>query len=130
MTSSERFPDIEIYVLNTTLENIIDWLNTELSEVSQPIPQGTVVKLTAVYHGQTIPITVTPGAAGKKFTSVIFDSDATPWDTDLDCARAAYKHFESEIRCSASSWVEEEAEDAPELWWKVNDQGEKKINWH
>ncbi|WP_020406462.1 hypothetical protein [Hahella ganghwensis] len=129
MNIPERFPDIEIYILNTTLESILEWLGTQMSEVSSPIPQGAVLKLSAQFNNQNIPITITPEAAGKKFTSIIFDSDATPWATDLDCAQAAFTFFETEVRCSASSWVEDEAEDAPELWWKVNSQGEKKINW-
>ncbi len=129
MTHPERFPDIEIYVMNTSVEDILSWIGNTMTMIEPPKRQGAVIRLQGKLEQHLIPVTITPGAAGKKFTSIIFDSAETPWVSDIDCARAAFRYFGNEVRCSASGWVEEEAEDAPDMWWKINAEGEIKINW-
>jgi len=130
MTHPARFPDIEIYVMDISVESILNWISSYMNVTRSPKRQGGVIKLQGEIEPHIIPITITPGAAGKKFISIIFDSGETPWASDIDCAREAYKYFATEIRCSASGWVEEEKEDAPDLWWKINAEGEIKISWN
>ena len=59
------------------------------------------------------------------YTVAWFDSPATPWDTDLECARAAAAHLGCEVRCSTGGW---DADDA-ELWWCVRAEQVEQVTW-
>ncbi|MBU6949943.1 hypothetical protein [Hahella sp. HN01] len=129
MQNPPRYPDIEIYILDTNLPDICEWLKKHLTIKGAPLVEGNTHKIHTNYDGADIPVIVVEKASGKRFTSVWFDSSSTPWETDLDCARSAFSALNKEVRCSASGWIEEEEEDAPDLWWKINQHGEKQCNW-
>ncbi|TPE52840.1 hypothetical protein FJM67_07440 [Maribrevibacterium harenarium] len=121
-------PDIEIYLLSCPTPNIEAWL-TDLFGPLDAVPSTeTGIKFIAHYQGQHIPITILEQAAGKRFTSVWFDSEHTPWANDIECAEAAFASLGCEVRCNMASWEEDEELD-PDLWWRINKNGAGPYIW-
>lgn len=120
-----RHPDIEIYIAGAKAADVDGWLRARLDQVETTRQQGNRTDYRARIDSSEIPVMVMEKAAGR-FTSVWFDSAATPWARDLDCARDAAAYFEREIRCIASGWKEG---DDPDEWWSVSADGEQLISW-
>ncbi len=121
-------PDIEVYVKDITIEEILSWLDTVFSNVIRP---GALDKPSINLSCQTatdmIPLTVFVGAAGKLYTSLWFQSDKTPWATDLDCATQIASATDKEVRCSTGGW--KESSDTENQWWKVTKDGKTVVSW-
>ena len=119
--------DIEIYLLSCPTARIIEWLNHQFENVR--IETKGLHTQFWLYHGE-IPIqgAIVEQAAGKKFSSVWFNSAVTPWENDIECARAAFAFLATEVRCNAQSW-QESADDDPDLWWKINAHEEGHFIW-
>ncbi len=95
--------------------------------------QGTrgagVIKGFARFEGERLRISLYPGAFGKRFTSVVIEGPRVPWNSDLDCARSAWRAMDTEIRCSPGDWKEgEPVED--EKWWRLDHRGEQQVVWN
>jgi hypothetical protein len=73
-------------------------------------------------------VTWLPKAVGK-WHSLLLDSDSTPWETDLECARAAFAALGVEIRCAPGSWDEEESEEDADKWLRISADGVEEIVW-
>ena len=120
--------DIEIYALSCPTEKIIAWLE----ETFTPVQKNTISKLcskvTVDSNGNKIEITILEQAAGKRFTSIWFDSDKTPWENDMSCARQAFQSLNCEIRCNFQAWEEEGNQD-PDQWWRINAHEEGPFIW-
>ncbi len=125
-TPNDRHPDIEIYVHKRSLEQLCAWLGSVFDQIEATGSKGNSHRFTASNAGLSIPITVIEKAA-PGYTSIWFDSDATPWPHDLDCARQAQPQLDCEIRCIAAGWQEG---DEPDEWWSVSADGEQKIQWN
>lgn len=126
-------PDIEIYIKNTNADEIREWLSQQFQSISfdtlndEAIEQGRLIK-GSVKIDTDIPVVITPKAAGKAFTSVWFQSEKTPWQDDLNCAESFIAMHSREIRCSASSWTEEEGENE-EKWWCLEGEQKRLVRW-
>lgn len=121
-------PDIEIYLLSCPNEKIIAWLENHFSILEQKQLNAEMLALTISDGTNKIKVQILEQAAGKRFTSVWFDSNKTPWESDIDCARDAYKHLNCEIRCNAAGWQETGDED-PDQWWHINQYEEGLLIW-
>ena len=117
-----RHPDIEIYVKNASVESIRSWLEQCFGELPPFKKRGDSQHAKV----QGIPIVIVERAAGKEFTSIWFDSAATPWETDLDCAKEASKMLSCQVRCIGSGWEEQQD---PDEWWKVDGDEVTAILW-
>ncbi len=123
-------PDIEIYIRSVTLQAIEDWLKLCFDQV-QPSQPKAGKQARKVHHyrvsneGHAIAVMVVENATGA-FSSVLFESDRSPWRKDIDCARQAFAHFVKEVRCIASGWNDG---DEPDEWIAINDTGENTILW-
>lgn len=127
-----RQPDIEIYVRDTSVDALCDWLARKLGPVTAEPSRGTMAKFLVQADGVAIPVRITTGAVGKQWTSVWLDSPDTPWADDLACARDCYAMLGKEVRCAAGSWSESSSRDDDadaDLFIKVNGDGETKMNW-
>ncbi|WP_426417314.1 hypothetical protein [Aestuariirhabdus sp. LZHN29] len=120
-------PDIEIYIKGTSLNAIRQWLDASFDSIEEGQHKGNSYQFQAFHDGQGIPVMVVEKAAGKQFTSVWFDSSATPWNDDLSCARAAYQQLARPVRCNGGFW--EDGSDAVDSWMEVSDQGEQTVEW-
>jgi len=128
MTKTPRQDDIEIYIVNTSPEAIREWLQSCFDTVNLTISkQSQAMKGELSLRGQSILFTLYPKAQGKNITGLWFQSSHTPWPTDLDCAKAASKSLDTEVRCSKNNW--KEGEEAETLWWSIKGDQEKLITW-
>jgi hypothetical protein len=120
--------DIEIYTLSCPTEKIIAWLEEKFTLVKKSTPSKLCSKITVSSDGNDIEVTILEQAAGKRFTSIWFDSDKTPWEDDMTCARQVFKSLNCEVRCNFQGWEEEGNQD-PDQWWRINSDGEGPFIW-
>ena len=80
-----RQPDIEIYLKDAEHPAITTWLSGAIGPCSAWQQKGQTYQCVA----GNVPVTWLPRAVGK-WHSLLLDSDATPWNTDRECARAAF----------------------------------------
>ncbi|MBJ7538386.1 hypothetical protein [Marinomonas transparens] len=121
-------PDIEIYVLSCPTDKIIAWLEEEFTLISKGI-SSPCSKVIIRSNDDDIEVTILEQAAGKRFTSIWFDSDKTPWEDDISCAKRAFEVLNCEVRCNFQGW-EEESEQDPDQWWQINSYGEGPFIWN
>ena len=122
------YADIEIYLFDTELSEIIEWLEKRflllLPDTETP-GNSTTHHFFARTDSTTIKIVIVEKISGG-YTSISFQSAHTPWKTDLDCARDAFGHFQVEVRCCADSWSPEQN---PDEWLSICQEGESVIIW-
>lgn len=122
----ERYPDIEIYLANVSVDSIGQWLVTRLDAAPLEAAGKHKWRTTGHLDGQRIPVLLVERAADN-FTSLWFDSSATPWPRDADCARDASAALGCEVRCSLGGW---QPGDDPDRFWRVLPDGrEDAITW-
>jgi hypothetical protein len=119
-----RQPDIEIYLKDADQAAVTAWLEEALGPCSPWRQKGQTYKCEA----GAIPITWLPKAVGK-WHSLLLESDETPWEDDLACARAAHAALGVEVRCAPGGWQEDEGEDQADRWIKVSAEGVEEIIW-
>ncbi|WCN08464.1 hypothetical protein [Marinomonas mediterranea] len=120
--------DIEIYVLSCPTETIVEWLSQSFKVQSTTSESDTSLTLKLLHNNHIIPVTILEKAAGKRFTSIWFDSPNTPWKNDMECAKSAFEVLQSEVRCNFQGWQEAGEED-PDQWWRINANGEGPYIW-
>ncbi len=117
-------PDIEIYLKDAAPEQVQQWLQTQFTRCTPWQNRGKLLGCTC----DGITVTWFAKAVGS-WHCLLFDSDRTPWRTDLDCARAAHQALAVEIRCAPGSWQEEQGEAGADDWLKVDAAGVTPIVW-
>jgi hypothetical protein len=118
-----RQPDIEIYLKEASRESITQWLTQAVGSCTPWQARGQAFRCDA----GPLKVTWFPKAVGK-WHSLYIEGDNRPWDTDLDCARAAYAAIGVQVRCAPGGWEEEES-DENDRWLKVDHDGESEIIW-
>ena len=129
---SDRYPDIEIYIQQVKLPELVDWRTSRL-EVSSIEEKGksTVLMLMntndddIIANGTSMVCTIVPEAVKGNFTSVWITPNNTEWLTDRDFAREAHNHFQLETRCSTGSWDGSDEQG----WLRLTPDGESIVNW-
>ena len=119
-----RQPDIEIYLRDASQEAVTNWLGEAIAPCTAWQQKGQTYKC----HAGEIPVVWLPKAVGK-WHCLLLDSNATPWQDDLECARAAYQALAVEIRCAPGGWEEEEAIEVADRWISISERGEEEIVW-
>lgn len=118
--------DIEIYLPDTDPQAICQWLRTVFGRAPEPVnssDRNKVLRYRLAVDGVIIPLLlVTRGG----WTSVWFNSERTPWATDLDCARAAVAHLGGRARCTDGGWQEG---DDPDRFLEVTINGVETVIW-
>jgi len=127
MTESASIqPDVEIYAKLVDINNIIEWIKFYFS-IDERKTVGSTLKLKLTRDGSEMTCTIAENVAKGRYTSIWFDSSSTPWDTDEECAQAAYNYFQVEIRCSVSGWTSESEDSGG--WYRFTDSGKTIVNW-
>lgn len=119
--------DVEIYLHKHTPVQIIEWITSTFGhppETLSSATKGTVRLRIQNPNGTTIPVMLVQRGA---WHSVWFDSNQTPWATDLDCARAAVAALGGIARCSDGGWQEG---DDPDQFLEVSTEGVTTVIWH
>lgn len=122
--------DLEIYIRDLEAGAVFSWLNEQLEGLD--LNDGDVAKVVkgrGHYRGETLRISLYPGAFGKRFTCLLLEGDELPWSSDLDCARSAWQAMKTEIRCSPGDWKEGDPVEE-EKWWRLDDRGEQMVVWN
>ncbi len=119
-------PDIEIYVKRAELAQIQDWLK-QFFTIHESHPAGETQKLTLQYEQKSLCCTVFEKAAKGGYTSICFEPNHTPWETDEDCARQAFEFFDLETRCITGGWSNGEADQGG--WYRFTENGRSVVNW-
>ncbi len=118
--SEDSYPDIEIYVKQVDQDEIQAWLSEHFTNVTTESTASYAV----TYDDRISECLIVPDAARGGFASIWFKSNHTPWETDRDCARDAYRYFQREVRCSIGSWKADE-----DGWLRIDKNGETVIAW-
>lgn len=124
--SETPFPDIEIYLRDASAERVLEWLHQEFatSQMKTLREDHRVLQLELDTHDDTISVTLYFDAV-PGYIVVWFDTSATRWTTDLDCARAAALHLGCEVRCSVGGSEDIDSEQ----WWRVEGEQVDQIIW-
>lgn len=123
-----RQPDIEIYLREEHLDALTEWLDSQVGKL-QLKPWNELTRRGVLTLDDTpVAMMIVRKAAGK-WASIWFDSDRTPWETDLECAHAIQAGIGQEVRCSVGGWSEEQTDDNPDRWMKVTAEGESEFIW-
>ena len=135
----ERYPDIEIYLAKADHEGLNAWLNATLGAAPLKPAGKHKWRTYGQWDGARIAVLLVDNAADgfamqsadqvlfDGFASLWFDSDATPWPRDTDCARDAAYALGCEVRCSLGGW---QPGDDPDRFWQVFPDGrEGAIDW-
>lgn len=122
---TERFPDLEIYLMNASAAAVQQWLQQALGE---PLTVLSEQHWQCRYQGNDMDVFFN-AQAEKNFASLWFKQNRSPWLTDLECARAAHAALGMEIRCSDSGWQETEGEETAGGWIKLIRGEEKPFEW-
>jgi hypothetical protein len=120
-------PDIEIYLRDDHIQDLLGWLGSEVGTLNLTVPTG-LTQRGVLQAGSAIPLMIVRKAAGK-WASIWFDSPHTPWASDADCARAVHAALGQEVRCSVGGWTESDGEADADRWLKVNAEGESEFVW-
>jgi len=124
--TAPAYADIEIYLADVELIDITSWLKKRFLLL---LPESGVDSITqnflAKTETETIRIVIVERVVNG-YTSILFDSPYTPWETDLDCARDAFHHLQVEVRCCTGSWIPEQN---PDEWLSICQEGESVITW-
>lgn len=129
-----KTPDIEIYVKDADITQIVQWLSNNFSDTQLPaqaeqiFKKGKAIRASVSNDDAKTELIITPHAAGKAFCSIWFKNNITNWDNDESCALSLLNDAEVEIRCSVSGWTEEEEEQS-EQWLLLTRSERKLINW-
>lgn len=118
---SERFPDIEVYILKAEASEIYDWLTSVFSQV---IEQKSNAHST-LWLADNIEVLFTL-KSNKNFASIWFKTNETSWHSDLECGRALHTAIGKEVRCSNAAWQEG---DIGPAWTKLINGEEKDLDW-
>lgn len=122
--------DLEIYIRDLEAGTVSRWLESNVEQLKlDDSDVASVIKGTASFNNEHLNITLYPRAFGKRFTCLILEGGQLPWDSDLACARSAWKALETEIRCSPGAWKEGEPI-ADEKWWRLDSRGEQLVVWN
>lgn len=125
---TQAYTDIEIYLFDATLSDILNWLQDRFLSIlpdTETAGSSTTHHFFAQTETASIRIIIVEKVAGR-YTSILFDSPNTPWETDLDCARDAFRQLLVEVRCCVASWLPEQN---PDEWLSICGEGESVINW-
>ena len=123
---TERSPDIEIYLKRVPEEAVLEWLSLNF-EVNGTREKGATLHVDLVYGSEPVQCAIVREAARGGYCSVWFKENRTPWVNDEDCAKAAFSHFGTEIRCSKGGWEPGQADDS--AWLRITDKGVSEVNW-
>nr|WP_282448507.1 hypothetical protein [Marinobacter goseongensis] len=110
---------------------VSEWLSNHLDqlELADGLEDTKAIKGVGQYLKTAVTVSLYPGAFGKRFTCVVLEGESLPWNTDLECARSAWRAMDTEVRCSPGDWKEgEPVED--DKWWRLDSRGEQLVVWN
>ncbi|PCM43451.1 hypothetical protein [Marinobacter sp. ANT_B65] len=122
--------DLEIYIRDLEGGVVSRWLGNHISQLAlDDSDVSSIIKGSACFGEDRLKITLYPQAFGKRYTSLLIEGNRLPWNSDLECARSAWRALDTEVRCSSGEWKEDELPE-DERWWRLDDRGEQLVVWN
>lgn len=91
--------EVEIYVEESSLDDVLVWAESYFSAFSLKLTEKDMFIYEGVYQGIPIPITVQEVPDNPPCIGVWFNAESTPWGSNIECARDAYKSLGGSILC-------------------------------
>ena len=91
----QRQNDIEIYVLDCSMPQLLTWINAAAGPLGQAQDSGDAT----IYPSRIGPVVITPSTQQPPLVGVWFNTPDSPWPTDVDCARDATRSLGCIVRC-------------------------------
>lgn len=115
--------DIEIYIREPVLKRVLGWIKGVLGPLEE-LPVDKSQKGVRMYRAQEqqppIPIVVQTGIEGGPYVGIWFDSDKTPWESDVECAREAFAAFGLPVQCDPGPEYDNQDD-----FFRIDDAGEQ-----
>jgi len=125
-----RHPDLEIYIKNRSVEQVLDWISSQAERTETINSSPSSIQLTLTFPQGQLEAVLQQKVSGKAWSSLWLKTNNTPWITDLDCAKDAAKGMDTQIRCIKESWSEDsDASIEEEQWWRIENGECELINW-
>lgn len=115
--------DIEIYIREPVLKRVLGWIKSVLGPLEElPVDksQRGVRMFRTTEHQPPIPIIIHAGIEDGPYVGIWFDSDKTPWESDVACAREAYAAFGLPVQCDPGPEYEDQDD-----FFRIDAQGER-----
>lgn len=120
--------DIEIYIKACEISAISDWLSSCFVRLDTLKASKKSCLLEGHLNDKTCPISIMHRIDGD-FSCVWFKNLNTPWQTDIECARAAALALGNTVRCDAGGWNESQGLEKSEQFLEISAEGETVISW-
>lgn len=91
--------DVEIYIENPDIDTLIGWVENFLENPLTTQQDDDIITVVGNYQKAIIPVIIQLNIEDGPFVGVWFNSEEAPWKSDADCAREAFKFFDTTIQC-------------------------------
>ncbi|WP_237065866.1 hypothetical protein [Microbulbifer guangxiensis] len=115
-------PDVEIYINNIDEKSLLGWISSVLEEVVEVQRDDEMVILSGVFDKSIVPVIIQKNVENLDLTGVWFNSEITPWSSDLECAREAFYSLNKTVLCDPG-----EEYPSPTQFLEISENGEKLI---
>ncbi|MCA9314834.1 MAG: hypothetical protein KDB73_05035 [Planctomycetes bacterium] len=126
MDAVNRQADVEVYVRDCPLERALDWARSSLGALRGPFHMDTTTAY-QLESGEGA-VVFTPSIEDGPFMSVWFNTPSRPWDTDVECARAAVAALACVVRCDPGESIPGVSPHS-DMWLELDGNGERVILW-
>ncbi len=113
-------PNVEIYIEDVEEVSLMEWISSVLEEVAEVQREDDMVILSGVYEKSVIPVIVQKNVEDLNLTGVWFNSEVTPWASDMDCAREAHRALRKTVQCDPGDDYPH-----PDQFMEISENGER-----
>lgn len=117
-----RQKDIEVFIRDVPEADIVRWLTHTLGPLRKVESDPPIYHATRSQH--VLSVVLQSAVADGTYTGVMVAPNATPWETDIAFARAAFKALKTEVRCDPGTQAT-----MPWRWLSVRHSGETLVDW-
>ena len=121
----ERQPEIEVYLRDCPTERLVAWLRAVIGPLEDPVEAGAAI----VYPSAIGAVVVTPCIEDGPFVGVWFNTNRSPWTTDVDCARQAARELVCTVRCDPGQHFPEVPRWVSDVFLEISGVVEKLVEW-
>lgn len=121
----KRQPEIEVYLRDCPTERLVAWLRAVIGPLEDPVEAGAAI----VYPSAIGAVVVTPCIEDGPFVGVWFNTNRSPWTTDVDCARQAARELVCTVRCDPGQHYPDVPGWVSDVFLEISGGVEKLVEW-
>lgn len=118
-----RQSDIQVFVRSVPA-SVVGWLESVAGPLGDPQDGGAAI----IYTSAIGPVIVTPDMQPGDFIGIWFNTQRSPWATDVDCAREAAVALGCAVRCDPGSHFPEVPPQSA-VFLEIHDGCERLVTW-